>query len=81
MALWFCDPGVVSVSVAVPRCLCCSGADLDWTPGAHQIPTALLNQAGQGKHKENFLGRDKGRKRSLTNYCHGQNRLGFGKLV
>jgi len=52
-----------------------------------QVPTkdtlSLPSSAGQGrkKYSESLVGRDKDREKSLTNYCHRQNRLSLGKLV
>jgi len=42
---------------------------------------ALPRWTGERKRKERLLGQDKDRERSLTNYCHGQNRLNLGTLV
>jgi len=57
-------------------------ADPGWTPGTHQscsiIP--LLSWTGEKKYNERLVGRDKDRERSLTNYCHRQNRLILGKI-
>jgi len=39
----------------------------------------LLNWTGERKYDERLKGRDKDRERSLTNYCHGQNRLNLGR--
>jgi len=50
-----------------------------------QVPTKtvlllpLLNWTGERKYDERLEGRDKDRERSLTNYCHGQNRLTWGE--
>jgi len=42
-----------------------------------------LSSTGQGrkKYNERLMSRDKDRERSLTKYCHGQNRLNVGKSV
>jgi len=51
-----------------------------------QVPTKatlslpLLNRTGERKYNERLEGQDKDRERSLTNYCHGQNRLDLGKI-
>jgi len=48
-----------------------------------QVPTKtalslpLLSWTGERRYDERLVGRDKDRERSLTNYCHGQNRLNF----
>jgi len=39
----------------------------------------LLSWTGERKYGERLEGRDKDRGRSLTNYCHGQNRLNLGR--
>jgi len=39
----------------------------------------LLSWTGEKKYDERLVGRDEGRERSLTNYCHGQKRLNLGK--
>jgi len=49
-----------------------------------QVPTKtvlslhLLSWTGERKCDERLKGRDKDSERSLTNYCHGQNRLNLG---
>jgi len=50
-------------------------------PGAHQncSITPLLSWTGERKYDEGLVDRDKDRERSLTNYCHGQNRLNLGR--
>jgi len=47
-----------------PKLLCHSPSQLD---------------RGEQKYNEMFMRRDKDRGRSLSNYCHGQNRLNLGK--
>jgi len=42
-------------------------------------PSLLLSWTGERKHDKRFMGWDKDRERSPTNYCHGQNRLNSGK--
>jgi len=49
------------------------------TRAALSLP--LLSWTGERKYDERLKGRDKDRERSLTNYCHRQNRLKLGKLV
>ena len=50
-----------------------------------QVPTKtalslpLLRWTGERKNDERLESRDKDRERSLTNYCHGQNRLNLGR--
>ena len=39
----------------------------------------LLSWTGERKYDERLMGRDKDRERSLTNYCHRQNRLNLGR--
>ena len=52
-----------------------------------QVPTkaalslVLLNWTEERKYDERLVGQDKDKERSLTSYCHGQNRLDLGKLV
>jgi len=50
-------------------------------PGAHpnRSITPLLSWTGKRKYDERLEGRDKDRERSLTNYCHRQNRLNLGR--
>ena len=57
--------------------------DPGWTPGACQaaLSLLLLNWAGEREYNERLMGRDKDGERSLSNCCHGQNRLDLGKLV
>ena len=53
--------------------------------GKCQVPTKtvlslpLPSWTGERKCDERLEGRDKDRERSLTNYCHGQNRLNLGR--
>jgi len=57
--------------------------DLAWINA--RCPPKLLYHSpsstgqGRGKYDERLMGRDKDRERSLTNYCHGQNRLNLGR--
>lgn len=54
-----------------------------WTPGAcqsHSI-SPLLNWTGERMYKKRLMDQVKARERSLSNYCHRQNRLDFGKLI
>jgi len=50
-----------------------------------QVPTKtalslpLLSWTGERKYDERLKGRDKDRERSLTDYCHGQNRVNLGR--
>ena len=62
---------------------CMWWVDPGWTPGAHQSHsiTHLLSWTGERKHNERFMGQDKDRERSLTNYCHRQNRLDLGNKI
>jgi len=52
-----------------------------------QVPTkatpslSLLNWTAGRKYDKRLMGRDKDRKRSLTNYRHRENRLHLGKLI
>ena len=61
----------------------CSGLTL----AGGQVPTkaalSLPSSAGQGerKYNERLMGQGKDRERSLTNYCHRQNRLNLEKLI
>jgi len=51
------------------------GLDKCQVPTKTALSLPLLNWTGERKYDERLEGRDKGRERSLTNYCHGQNRL------
>jgi len=48
-----------------------------------QVPITLslprFNWTGERKYDERLEGQDKDRERSLTYYCHGQNRLNLGR--
>jgi len=55
-------------------------------PGAHpnRSFTPLLSWIGERKYDEGLGGQDEDGERSLTNYCHGQNRLNLrrkGSLI
>jgi len=56
--------------------------DPGWTPGTHRSCSVapLLSWTGERKYDERLVAQDKGRETSLTNYCHGQNRLDLGKI-
>jgi len=43
------------------------------------LSLSLFNWTGERKYDERLEGQDKDRKISLTNYCHGQNRLNLGR--
>jgi len=45
----------------------------------YRSPSSI--EQGRKKYDERLVGQDKDRERSLTNYCHGQNRLDLGKSV
>jgi len=50
--------------------------DLGWKPGAHQATLSLPSSAGQREKNMSECSWVKIRTgRSLSNYCHGQNRL------
>jgi len=53
-----------------------------WTPGGPESRsiTPLLSWTGERKYNKRIMGQDKGRGRSLSSYCHGQNRLSLGKM-
>jgi len=51
------------------------GLDKCQVPTKAALSLPLLNWAGERKCNERLKGRDKDRERSLTSYCHGQNRL------
>jgi len=55
------------------------GLDKCQVPTKTALSLLLLNWTGERKYDERLEGRDKERKRSLTNYCHGQNRLNLGR--
>jgi len=50
-----------------------------------QVPTKTalslphLSWTGERKYDKRLEGQDKDRERSLTTYCHGQNRLNLGR--
>jgi len=48
-------------------------------PTKTALSLPLLNWTGQRKYDERLEAPDKDRERSLTNYCHGQNRLNLGR--
>jgi len=48
-------------------------------PTKTALSLPLLSWTGERKGDERLEGRDKDRERSLTNYCHGQNRLTLGR--
>jgi len=48
-------------------------------PTKTALSLPLLSRTGEMKYDERLEGRDKDRERSLTNYCHGQNRLNLGR--
>lgn len=51
-------------------------------PGAHQSCSIAhhLSWTGERKYNERLVGQDKGMKRSLTSYCHMQDKLALGRL-
>ena len=51
------------------------GLDKCQVPTKTALSFPLLNWTGKRKYDERLEGRDKDRERSLTNYCHRQNRL------
>ena len=55
------------------------GLDKCQVPTKTALSLPLLSWTGERKGDERLKGRDKGRERSLTNYCHGQNRLNLGR--
>jgi len=48
-------------------------------PTTTTLSLPLLKWTGERKYDERLKGRDKDRERSLTNYCHRQNRLNLGR--
>jgi len=48
-------------------------------PTKTTLSLLLLKWTGKRKYDERLEDRDKDRERSLTNYCHGQNRLNLGR--
>lgn len=48
-----------------------------WMPSTHQHYSLapLCSMAGERKYNDKFMSWDKDKDRSLTDYCHGQNRL------
>lgn len=57
--------------------------DTVWTPGIHKSfsITPFLICTSERKYNEKLMGQDKDSKRSLSKYCHRQNRLQLGKLT
>jgi len=47
---------------------------------SHSV-SALLSWTGERKYDKRLMGQNKDRERSLSNYCHRQNRPDLGKLV
>jgi len=48
-------------------------------PTKTAVSLYLLSWTGETKYDERLKGQDKDRERSLTSYCHGQNRLNLGR--
>jgi len=48
-------------------------------PTKATLSLPLLSWTGERKYDERLKSRDKDRERSLSNYCHGQNRLDLGR--
>jgi len=48
-------------------------------PTKDVLSLPLLNWTGERKYDEKFMGQDKDREGSLTNYCYRQNKLNFGR--
>ena len=55
------------------------GLDKYKVPTKAALSLPLLNWTGERKYGERLKGRDKGKERSLTSYCHRQNRLNLGR--
>ena len=55
------------------------GLDKCQMPTKTALSLPLLSWTGERTYDERLEGRDKDRERSLTNYCHGQNRLNLGR--
>jgi len=55
------------------------GLDKCQVPTKTALALPLLSWAGERRYDERLQGRDKDRERSLTSYCHGQNRLNLGR--
>ena len=55
------------------------GLDKCQVPIKATLALSLLSWAGERRYGERLQGRDKDRERSLTSYCHGQNRLSLGR--
>jgi len=53
----------------------CFGLDKCLVPTKTALSLHLLSWTGERKYDERLEGRDDDRERSLTNYCHRQNRL------
>jgi len=49
------------------------------TKAALSSPLPTPSWTGEKKYDDRLVHPDKVRERSLTNYCHGQNRLNLGK--
>jgi len=55
------------------------GLDKCQVPTKTALALSLLSWAGERRYGERLQARDKDRERSLTNHCHGQNRLNWGR--
>ena len=55
------------------------GLDKCQAPTKTTLSLPFLTWTGERKYDEMLQGRDKYRERSLTSYCHGQNRLNLGR--
>jgi len=55
------------------------GLDKGQVPTKTTLSLPLLSWTGERRYDERFKGQGKDRERSLTFYCHGQNRLNLGR--
>jgi len=55
------------------------GLDKCQVPTKTALSLPILSWTGERKYDERLKDRDKDRERSLTNCCHGQNRLNLGR--
>lgn len=66
------------------RCVCMAEVDWSWLDAkcsANHSSSPLLNGTWEREYNKRFMGQDKDRETSLSNYHHGQNKLKSGELV
>ena len=73
------ESGVVSAGCCILCYVFLFGLDKCQVPIKTTLSLPLLNWTEERKYDERLEGRDKDRERTLTNYCHEQNRLNLEK--